>query len=244
LQTFRSFSLLHAIVVLVFAALCIASSVLACRYQQSRWRRRIERAIGWGSLLIFIAVNNEFWLRTDQLRWDRSMPLHVCDLSLLAVPLVLIKSWRPARVVLYYFGLGLSTQGFITPDLDEGPLQWPFWSFWLLHFAVVGTAIYDLAARGFRPTWRDLGLNVLIGLAYLAIVLPLDIAFSWNYGYVGPVKPEKPTMIDVLGSWPDRVFVIAGLAAALMTLMTLPWELVRKAGGQRRFLVETREATR
>ena len=55
-------------------------------------------------------------------------------------------------------------------------------------------------------------------------MLPLDIAFGWNYGFVGPDKPEVRTIVDVLGPWPERVAVIVAIVAAAMGLLLLPWK--------------------
>jgi hypothetical integral membrane protein (TIGR02206 family) len=219
---------MHAVVVLVFVAVTTICVLLGRRYRLS-WRRLlVERFVGWSSLLLFAAINRDLWLDTKQFSVGRSLPLHVCDLTLLLMPAVLVFDWRPARVILYYFGLGLSTQGFITPDLNEGPAHWPFWSFWLLHVIVVGTSLYDLAARGFRPTWRDLRFAMIVAIGYAAILMPIDAIFGWNYGYVGPARPEQPTLIDVLGPWPWRVLVMAGMAFVVFTLMTVPWEIARR----------------
>jgi hypothetical integral membrane protein (TIGR02206 family) len=221
-STFRPFSFQHAAVIFVFAAACTLA-IRSARRAKPGTRVRVEHTVGWLSLMLFLIVNTELWLFTDRFDAKQSLPLHVCDLALVVVPIVLIRSTRVARTVLYYFGLGLSTQGFFTPDLEEGPEQWEFWSFWLLHFAVVGTAVYDLGARRFRPRWRDFRDAVIVGLAYVALVLSLDVAFDWNYGYVGAVKPEKPTLIDALGPWPWRVGIIMAMTAAVFALMTVPF---------------------
>jgi hypothetical integral membrane protein (TIGR02206 family) len=153
----------------------------------------------------------------------------VCDLAALTAPLALTTSRRLPRALLYFWGLGLSSQGFVTPDLQDGPARVQFWVFWLNHFVVVGSAIYDLAGRGYRPTWRDYRWSVAAGVAYLAIVLPLDVALKLNYGYVGPALPGQPTIVDVLGPWPWRVVVICALTAAFMALIVAPWHLGRRA---------------
>ena len=219
---------MHAVVVVAFCAITLTCVLLSRRFRFSTLRLTIEKTVGWGSLLLFGIINNEFWLHTERFSASRSLPLHVCDVTLLLVPAVLVFNWRPARVILYYFGLGLSTQGFITPDLHEGPSYWPFWSFWMLHFLVVGTSLYDVAARGFRPTWRDLRFAIIVSLGYVAVLLPIDVVFGWNYGYVGPSKPEQPTLIDVLGPWPWRVPVMVGMGFLVFTLMTLPWRIAAK----------------
>ena len=75
-----------------------------------------------------------------------------------------------------------------------------------------------------------------MALAYGGLVLPLDVMFGVNYGYVGPTKPQKPTLIDALGPWPARVFVIVGLTMVVFAMMTLPWQFSRRRGSQPRDL--------
>jgi hypothetical integral membrane protein (TIGR02206 family) len=217
----------HLIVLIAFAAI-YAISIIAARRARPRSRILAERIFSLACIPLFIANNHELWLNTDQFSWRTSLPLHVCDLAALFVPLALALNWRPARVVLYYFGLFLSSQGLITPDLDEGPARLQFWGFWLLHLAVVGSAIYDILARGFRPTWRDLRLAILSGVTYVIAMVALDVGIGANYGYVGPTKPELPTVLDLLGPFPRRVFVMSALGILVMTIATIPWELVRK----------------
>ena len=212
---------------IAFAALCVIS-IIAARRARSETRIRAERIFSLACVPLFIANNHELWLNTDRFNPRTSLPLHVCDLAALFVPFALAINWRPARVILYYFGLLLSSQGFITPDLDEGPAHLQFWGFWLLHFAVVGGAIYDIGARGFRPTWRDLRLAISLGVSYVIVMVAIDVGIGANYGYVGPTKPEVPTVLDMLGPFPLRVFVMSALAIVLMTIATIPWEVARR----------------
>lgn len=163
----------------------------------------------------------------------KSLPLHVCDLTGLFAPLALSTQRRPWRALLYYWGLGLSTQAMITPDLESGPDTLKLYLFWLAHYLIVGGAVYEIVVRRYRPSWPDCALAIAAGLGYLAVVLPLDIAFGFNYGYVGPTVPNRPTLIDALGPWPARVPIVAALAATWMVILTLPWELAKGRQGCR-----------
>jgi uncharacterized membrane protein YwaF len=92
----------------------------------------------------------------------------------------------------------------------------------------IGVPLYDVFGRGYRPSWRDYGLACAAAAAYAAIVLPLDLAFGWNYGFLGPSKPETPSIVDLLGPWPQRLVPILAIVAAAMALAQLPWTIARR----------------
>jgi hypothetical integral membrane protein (TIGR02206 family) len=127
----------------------------------------------------------------------------------------------------YFLGLALGSQAVFTPDLTTGPTTVSFWAFWLYHLFVVGAGIYVVAVQRFRPAWGDLRFALLFGLAYVAIVFTIDAIFDLNYGYMGRPMPSRPSLLDFLGPWPFRVVFMVLLASAVMTLLLLPWQVLR-----------------
>ena len=227
MKTFEPFSLTHGVVLACFAALTATLVALRRRWRDAPRGPRLDHFLAAVALMASLAVNT--WpLLPWNFEWRWSLPIHVCDVATLCVPFALATHHRPVRALLYFWGLGLSTQGFVTPDLQDGPARVGFWMFWLAHYSVVGGALYDVAARGYRPTWKDYRTALGVGLAYVTLVLPFDIHFAVNYGYVGPATPGRPTIVDVLGPWPWRVGVMVALGAAAMALLMLPWEIARR----------------
>lgn len=90
-------------------------------------------------------------------------------------------------------------------------------------------AVYAIVVKGYRPDWRDFRAACLATAAYLCVVLPVDVLFNLNYGFVGRSEPNHPTIIDLLGAWPGRLVAIVVIVALVFVLLTLPW--TRKAGG-------------
>lgn len=224
-QSFTPFSFTHAAVVAAFVAM--ACGLVSLRRRLARRSqgaaRRLDGAVAAaGALAAVVTIGWPLLPEQFDLTW--SLPLHVCDLTALTAPVALCSQRRLPRAILYFWGLGLSSQGFCTPDLRDGPGKIEFWVFWANHFAVVGAGAYDLAGRGYRPTWRDWRAASAAGIAYVAVVLPLDVALGLNYGYLGPARPGQPTVVDVLGPWPWRVPVMCILAIGLMALMAAPWQ--------------------
>ena len=231
LWTFRPFSAMHAGVLLLFALAGAALIRLGRRADEAR-RTRLERTLGWAMLGVWL-VSNVWWLWPSRFDAARSLPLQVCDVTSLLAALVLLAPRPWAIVLLYFWGIGMSLQALITPDLTGGPGNIWFWLFWIGHAGTVAIALYIVAVHGYRPTWRDYRFAVGAGLVYLAVVFTVNILFDFNYGYVGNAQPGQASVIDFLGPWPGRVGLIAILATFAMALLMLPWHVRRHHGVER-----------
>jgi hypothetical integral membrane protein (TIGR02206 family) len=227
METFRAHGALHLAVVLVIAAATLVAIVVRRRRGgDAQAVGPVERAIALGYAAMW--VGTFVWLNTGP-KHDplTTWPLQLCHWVALADAIVLAAPRRVLRAVAYFCGLALCTQAIFTPSLVEGPSQWPFWFFWATHALIVAVPAYDIAARGFRPSWDDWRVACLVAIVYVALILPVDLTTGWNYGFVGPSKPNTPSIVDVLGPWPARLAIIVAIALGAMTLLMLPWALAR-----------------
>jgi hypothetical integral membrane protein (TIGR02206 family) len=199
---------------------------LGLRFRGTGRQDRLERGLALFALGIWVAANIWQFLPWNY-RFDESLPLHVCDLLGVVAFLSMATRHRWPTALLYFYGLGLSTQTFITPVVKEGPIYSFFWLFWVTHMVVVGYPFYSMVVRGYRPTWRDYGLAVGVAAAYFVLILPFDLLLDVNYGYVGRGLPERPTLIDALGSWPWRLAPLSLLVCVGLFLPLLPWLVAR-----------------
>ena len=109
-----------------------------------------RRAVGLGCLVVWLASQVWYLSPSRFNAWD-SWPLHICDIAALVGSVAILTRWRVATTVLYFWGFGLTTQGFFTPVLEAGPGQMEYWLFWSNHTIVVGLAVYCVVADGYRP---------------------------------------------------------------------------------------------
>src|SRR5215472_3527291 len=137
--------------------------------------------------------------------------------------LALLTLNRWLRATLYFWAVAFATQAFIQPTLTEGPAHVVFWAFWIAHLIIITCAIYDLAVLGFRPGWGDFARASIVGLAWAALALAVDIRLGANYGFIG----NPPAF----GPWPQRLAIIAALAALAFLLALAPWLVVRRLRG-------------
>jgi hypothetical integral membrane protein (TIGR02206 family) len=226
LHSFHAFTTTHALVLVGLAFGTAVACALGVRYRGTRGLRRAEQITGFVMLALWIAWQGFGWLPANY-KIEEALPLQMCDLTSLAAPLVLITRVRFLRTLLYFWGLGLSINALLTPTIEEGPLYVAFWLFWLTHAAIIGTAIYDLVAWRYRPTFRDTVIAIAACTVWLGDVLTADLTQHANYGYVGNISPDRPTAIDKLGPWPLRVYKMSAAGIMLFLAMWFPWWLVR-----------------
>ena len=232
LHSFEPFSAVHGAMILLTAVIIGAIVWIGRRWRTTARATTLERALAGAALLIWIAANG-WWMLPRNFTLANSIPIHVTDVIGLCVPLALIFAWRWMRAILYFWGFGLATQAFISPVVTHGPAAIAFWMFWLGHIVILAAVIYDVAVRGFRPTWRDYRIALLALICYVVVVLPIDILLDANYGYLGRATPQQPTLMDLLGPWPFRLLPMTALAAIALAIPMLPWIAIRPPKSQK-----------
>jgi hypothetical integral membrane protein (TIGR02206 family) len=234
LDEFASFSLFHLVTVAIFVGIMFAGCWVGKKLGvNSRQEIRLRTAIGI-LIIIFQTYSNIWWLmpeRTAEHGLLNSFPLQLCDLAAYTAAIALITGhwggrWRIFRTLLYFWGIGLSTQAFFTPVVPVGPAHTHYWLFWIGHTAIVGAAIYDLVVCGYRPRLPDLRNALAITIAYGLLIFLLNIAVGSNYAYIGNAHAGAPTLVDKLGPWPLRVFFLAGLVFVDYLILYLIWPII------------------
>lgn len=230
---FTVFSPVHGIAAAV-ALLTMVSLVWADKRADDRSRVVLWRV--WAALTTASQVGTVIYFAWPT-RWDPSIsfPLHVCDVIGIAASVALwlgpVKRARWLDDVVTLWGLGLCSQGLITPTLTEGPSTLRFYLFFASHITIVATAVLFITSRRWDPdsraAFRSWVRSTLMMCLYAAIIIPLDAATNWNYGYIGPSKPGVPTVVDVLGPWPQRLiwmsllgFFAAGMVAIIASALS------------------------
>ena len=200
------------------------------RRQTESQARLLGRVMGVLIVAVFIVA---LVYKLIQPTMDTSVPLQLCDVAELTAAYALWSQRHWAFALTYYWGLVLSSQALITPDVgtaEEGAPDFPhhlFVTFFALHLLVVWAAIYLTWGRGMRPRWRDYRLAVIATLVWAAFTFAFNVIAGTNYGYLNR-KPPTASLLDALGPWP--VYLLAEIALVLIVwaLMTWPWERNRR----------------
>ena len=218
---------------LVMLALLLLAALLAVRWARRAEGARVDRALrtaGWALL-----ANAVLWTSWGFAPWawnlDESLPLHYSDALRFLVPIALITQARWAVVVTWFWGLTLNMQSVLTPDLNYFvwvPLE--FVEYWIAHAAGVLAPVVLVWGLGYRPTWRGYGLAYAATVAWAVIAVTGNALTGANYGYLNRA-PAGPSILDLLGPWPQYLLIEAVLIAAVWAAMTLPWVLIDRRAG-------------
>ena len=223
-RQFSAFGPSHLTVLAVFA-IGAAALVWTGRRQTESQAQHLGRVLG---ALIMAIFGVALVYKLVQPSIASSVPLQLCDLAELVAAYALWSRRDWAFTLTYYWGLPLSSQALITPDLD-GP-DFPshsFLTFFALHLLIVWTAIYLTWGQGMRPGWRSYRFAVVTTLAWGAFTLVFNTIAGTDYGFLNR-KPANASLLDFLGPWPFYVLAEVVIVGAVWALMTWPWERKRR----------------
>jgi hypothetical integral membrane protein (TIGR02206 family) len=156
--------------------------------------------------------------------WDpqRTLPVQLCDVAALVAVVALWTHHRWAAALTYFWGITLTTQAVLTPDLTANFPEPVYLLFWTMHIGTVWAAVHLTWSRGIHPDWRSYAVAVAVTAVWAVAVFSLNLAIGSNYGYIN-AKPDAASVLDLLGPWPWYVLAEIAIIAVAWALMTWPW---------------------
>ena len=154
--------------------------------------------------------------------WDpaSSLPFQLCDLAWMAAVVALWTRSRVAYGLVFFWGLTLTSQAFLSPVLQLDFPALEFIMFWFMHGVIVVAAIFMTWGLGMRVGWREYAITCAVTLAWAVIMMGFNALAGANYLYVNHKPPRS--ILDHLGPWPLYVLVEVLVLAFIWALMTWP----------------------
>ena len=186
-----------------------------------------ERLVGrtaWvlGVVLLAAKITEPFFHLWSGLRWQESLPLHLCDLGGFVAGIMLLNRNYRLYEITYFWGLGGTVQALLTPSV---PWDFPhphFFYYFVTHGLIVVGAIYATVLFRYRPTvtsiWRVFGITAWTAL----VIAPINWVLDTNYLYLCE-KPPSSSLLDYLGPWPWYLLALVPVALVMFWLYYAPF---------------------
>ncbi|HTA34602.1 MAG TPA: TIGR02206 family membrane protein [Solirubrobacteraceae bacterium] len=221
----RQFSDAHLAALAALVA-AVALAVWAPRRHPGSWTVPAARTL---ALLIFAGWAGEYVadvvLGTWTIRYD--LPLQLTD-AISVTAIVALWTRRPLAVELAYFrSVTASLQATQTPDLSWSFPSVYYFTYFIYHvgaivggcFLVLGCRLYPRRGAVWRVYAATFAVTVIAALG--------DAITGGNYMFLRE-KPEYSSLLNVLGPWPWYIASTAALALALLWLVQLFTDWVRR----------------
>lgn len=185
----------------------------------ARGRVSLDRMVRIG-LATFLAIGWICWLilfaRRGWLGIDNGLPLNLCDWALIALVATLLTRNQFAYELGYFWGLGGTLQGMITPDVAYDFPDPQFLFFFVEHGGIIAALLYLTLGTGLRPRAQSLVRVAIATLGYATVAGLADWALGTNYGFLR-AKPAGASLLSFMSPWPWYIPEL--VAAGILSLM-------------------------
>lgn len=160
-----------------------------------------------------------------ELHLGNGLPMNLCDWAEIALIVALLTRGQFAYELGYFWGLGGTLQGVLTPPLyyDFPDLQFIF--FFIQHGGVIAALLYLTLGMRMRPTLRSLPRVIAASFAYLAAAGLVDWLLGVNYGFLR-AKPLGQNLLTLMSPWPWYIAELVAAGIGFVLLYYLPFALM------------------
>jgi hypothetical integral membrane protein (TIGR02206 family) len=203
---------LTALALAVVVPLLLAAVVRRAPRLDGAIRFGLALLLGGGWLAWYALFAARGWLTLGN-----ALPLNLCDWAAAALIVALLHPRRRIYELGYFWGLGGTVQGLVTPDIGRGFPDPQFIFFFINHGGIIASLLYLTLGTGLRPVPASLPRVVFASFAYAGVAAAADFLLGTNYGFLR-AKPANASILDFLSPWPWYIpeLVLIGFASALL----------------------------
>ena len=224
--TFEVFGTQHLVTLL----LCAAVIYLYPKFFQNKDEAKqiLGGKILAGIMILHMITQPIYDVLLFELPWKEEFPLHMCDFSMLAMIVYLLKQNAPKILFhcAYFWGICGATMAMATPDLEYGFPHGEYSPFFWGHSLILLAVVYVLMVRKERPILKDISkvIGVTLVLLIFVYIANLLIGPPANYWYL-VARPVDGTLMDYFPDPPLHLIGTIPLAILLFYIAYLPLQI-------------------
>lgn len=223
---FELFATPHLITILVIVTVAVMMP-LAVRFLAPSSTRMVAYLLA-AMLLIQEGIKAKIWV--DILGWSpHLLPLDLCTLAVFLSAWMLVTRSRRVFEIVYFWGLGGTTQALLTPDLQESFPAVSYLLFFLGHGGIIVALFFAMLVFRLRPHLDSIPRVIAVTAAVAALALAVNLAFDTNFMFL-MAKPNQPSLLDLFGPWPWYLIGLVALSLLSFALLYLPflvWDSIK-----------------
>jgi hypothetical integral membrane protein (TIGR02206 family) len=215
---------------LVTLLLCAAVIYLYPKFFQNKDEAKqiLGGKILAGIMILHMITQPIYDVLLFELPWKEEFPLHMCDFSMLAMIVYLLKQNAPKILFhcAYFWGICGATMAMATPDLEYGFPHGEYSPFFWGHSLILLAVFYVLMVRKERPILKDIlkVVGVTLVLLIFVYIANLLIGPPANYWYL-VARPVDGTLMDYFPDPPLHLIGTIPLAIFLFYIAYLPLQI-------------------
>jgi hypothetical integral membrane protein (TIGR02206 family) len=215
---------------LVTLLLCAAVIYLYPKFFQNKDEAKqiLGGKILAGIMILHMITQPIYDVLLFELPWKGEFPLHMCDFSMLAMIVYLLKQNAPKILFhcAYFWGICGATMAMATPDLEYGFPHGEYSPFFWGHSLILLAVVYVLMVRKERPILKDISkvIGVTLVLLIFVYIANLLIGPPANYWYL-VARPVDGTLMDYFPDPPLHLIGTIPLAILLFYIAYLPLQI-------------------
>lgn len=220
-ERFEPYGSTHWAVLAIFLVGVVVVTVAGRRLRDRPAEQLVRRVFAVVLLCVTIPLQI-LQLTPGEWNLQTSLPFQLCDLAWMFAAHALWTRNRLTATITYLWGITLTTQGMLTPDLASDFPEPRFLMFWGMHVLIVWASFFLVPGLRILPTWRTYRQTVAITLGWALSAYVFNLAAGTNYGYLNRL-PKNASLLDYLGPWPLYVALEIAVVATVWALLTWPW---------------------
>lgn len=153
---------------------------------------------------------------------DNGLPMNLCDWAEAALIAALLTRNPFAYELGYFWGLGGTLQGVLTPTIYWDFPDPQFLFFFIQHGGVVASLLYLTLGTRLRPHPHSLPRVIGASLFYLACAGLVDWLVGVNYGFLR-AKPAGQNLLTLMSPWPWYIPELVAMGIVFILVYYAPF---------------------
>ncbi|MBT3254655.1 MAG: TIGR02206 family membrane protein [Candidatus Marinimicrobia bacterium] len=183
---FELFGTQHVGVIL----LLLCTYIMLFIFRKSLRSEKTDKVFRWSfaSLLMIQEIAlNIYRFQYDLWTLDHALPLHFCNMLVLASIYLMITINKTVFDVVYLLGLAGTLQAILTPALRQGLPHFRFFQFFFAHGGIIFASLYFVFVHNYKPTFISVKRTFLIVNLSLPPVMLMNWLTGGNYNNLNRV---------------------------------------------------------